>query len=87
MSESKSAKPRYKTTNWAAYNAALKARGSLPSWLNKDMRWYALASDCRGRQRVFSDAAIQFCLSFLTAVHRSGAATTEEAGWRPRCIA
>ena len=31
MSESKSAKPRYKTTNWAAYNAALKARGSLQS--------------------------------------------------------
>ena len=63
MSESKSAKPRYKTTNWAAYNAALKARGSLAIWLDKDMQWYAPASGKRGRQHVFSDAAIQFCLS------------------------
>lgn len=29
---------RYKTTNWAAYNAALKARGSLTIWLDKDMQ-------------------------------------------------
>ena len=33
MREAKRAKPRYKTTNWAAYNAALKARGSLTIWL------------------------------------------------------
>lgn len=63
MSEPKSAKARYKTTNWAAYNAALKARGSLTIWLDKDMQWYAPASGKRGRQQVFSDAAIQFCLS------------------------
>jgi hypothetical protein len=63
MTEPKGAKARYKTTNWAAYNAALKARGSLTIWLDKDMRWYAPASGKRGRQRVFSDAAIQFCLS------------------------
>lgn len=63
MSEAKGAKGRYKTTNWAAYNAALKARGSLTIWLDKDMQWYAPASGHRGRQRVFSDAAIQFCLS------------------------
>ncbi len=63
MSEAKGAKDRYKTTNWAAYNAALKARGSLTIWLDKDLQWYAPASGRRGRQRVFSDAAIQFCLS------------------------
>lgn len=62
MSEPKGAK-RYKTTNWAAYNAALKARGLLTIWRDKDMQWYASASGKRGRQRVFSDAAIQFCLS------------------------
>ena len=39
MREAKRAKPRYKTTNWAAYNAALKARGSLTIWL-EDMQWY-----------------------------------------------
>ena len=44
MSESKGARGRYKTTNWAAYNAALKARGSLTIWLDKDMQWYAPAN-------------------------------------------
>ena len=63
MTEAKSTKKRYKTTNWAAYNAALKARGSLTVWLDKDMRWYALPSGKRGRQQIFSEAAIQFCLS------------------------
>ena len=63
MSEPKRAKARYKTPNWAAYNAALKARWSLTIWLDKDMRWYAPASGQRGRQQVFSDGAIQFCLS------------------------
>ncbi|HDR9140973.1 IS5-like element ISBvi8 family transposase [Burkholderia vietnamiensis] len=63
MSESKYPRGKYKTTNWAAYNAALKARGSLTVWLNKDMQWYAPASGKRGRPQRFSDAAIQFCLS------------------------
>jgi hypothetical protein len=63
MTEPKAAKLRYKTTNWAAYNAALKARGSLTIWLDKDMQWYAPASGRRGRQQIFCDAAIQFCLS------------------------
>lgn len=47
-----SRKPRYRTTNWKQYNAALKARGSLSIWLDK-----------RGRSPKFSDAAIQFCLT------------------------
>ncbi len=34
---------RYKTSNWAAYDAALRARGSLTIWLDKDMPWYAPA--------------------------------------------
>ena len=49
---SHSRKPRYRTTNWKQYNAALKARGSLTVWLDK-----------RGRSPKFSDAAIQFCLT------------------------
>lgn len=56
MTEPKGAKTRYQTTNWAAYNAALKARGSF--WLNKDMQWSAPPSGKRGRQRIFSEAAI-----------------------------
>jgi len=55
MSEGKGAKARYKATNLAAYNAALKARGSLTNWLDKDMRWYARANSER--------SAIEFSLT------------------------
>ena len=57
------AKTRCKTTNWATYNTALKARGSLTIWLDKDTQWYAPASGKQGRQRIFSEVAIPFCLS------------------------
>ena len=40
-----------------------QSRGSLTIWLDKDMPWYAPASGKRGRQRIFSEAAIPFCLS------------------------
>lgn len=56
-------KPRYRTTNWKQYNAALKARGSLSVWLDKRMTWFAACSGKRGRSPKFSDAAIQFCLT------------------------
>ncbi|VVT00611.1 transposase (fragment) [Roseovarius sp. EC-HK134] len=54
---------RYYTTNWSVYNSALRKRGSLLIWLDKEMAWYALHEGRRGRPPVFSDAAIQFCLS------------------------
>ena len=63
MSESNWGKRRYRTTNWKAYNAALKARGDLTIWLNQDMQWYATPSTKPGRSKTFSDAAIQFCLT------------------------
>jgi len=54
---------KYRTTNWSAYNAALKSRGSLSIWLDKEMAWFATASGKNGRPATYSDAAIQFCLS------------------------
>ena len=63
MSEVAPSPKRYKTTNWPQYNAALKARGSLTLWLDSDMQWLAAPSGKRGRQHLFSDACIQFCLS------------------------
>lgn len=63
MSESRRPRGKYKTTNWASYNASRKARGSLTVRLGKGMQWHAGASGKRGRQPTFSDAAIQFCLS------------------------
>ena len=47
------AKTRYKTRNWAQYNAALKERGSLTIWLDRDMQWLATPSGKRGRQQIF----------------------------------
>jgi hypothetical protein len=63
MSGSRQPKTRYKTANWTEYNAALKARGLITIWLDKDMQWYAPASGKRGLQQTFTDSAIQLCLS------------------------
>ncbi len=63
MTQEKKTRGQYRTTNWTEYNAALKARGSLSVWLDKEMTWHAVPSGKRGRSQTFSDAAIQFCLS------------------------
>ena len=57
------AKPKYRTTNWKDYNAALKTRDSLLIWLDTDMHWQGSASGKRGRSPTYSEAAIQFCLT------------------------
>lgn len=54
---------RYRTTNWSSYNASLRKRGSLLIWLDKEMTWLASHDWSPGRPAVFSDAAIQFCLT------------------------
>ncbi len=54
---------RYRTTNWSAYNAALRKRGSLLIWLDREMTWLAPHEGRPGRPPVFSEGAIQFCLS------------------------
>lgn len=60
---SKPAPARYRTTNWSEYNAALRRRGSLLVWLDREMEWHASESGRSGRPATFPDAAIQFCLS------------------------
>ncbi|PXF33054.1 transposase [Pokkaliibacter plantistimulans] len=54
----KPASPKYKTTNWKSYNAALKARGSLMIWLDRDMTWLGQPRVQRRRPPVFIYAAI-----------------------------
>ena len=54
---------RYRTTNWSTYNSALRERGSLLIWLDKEMAWHAPLEGRPGRPPVFSNAAMQFCLS------------------------
>ncbi|KGK78134.1 transposase [Thalassobacter stenotrophicus] len=53
----------YKTRNWAEYNHSLKQRGSLLIWFDPEMSWEVEASGRRGRQKTYSDAAIQACLT------------------------
>jgi hypothetical protein len=53
----------YQTLNWPAYNKALKRRGSLTVWFDPDMTWAATPTGKRGRQLIYSDPAIQTCLT------------------------
>ena len=55
--------PPYRTRNWPTYNEALKRRGSLTIWFDPDMAWDALPTGKRGRQPIYSDAAVQTCLT------------------------
>ncbi|MFS0851939.1 IS5 family transposase [Novosphingobium panipatense] len=59
----KPSKPKYRTTNWNAYNEALKRRGSLELWFDPGMAWLLAACGKRGRPQRFSDRAIEFCLT------------------------
>ena len=59
----KLAPARYRVTNWSAYNAALRRRGSLLIWVDREMAWHGSRDGRPGRPPVFSDAAIQFWLS------------------------
>lgn len=60
---SKPTPARYCTTNWSSYSDAFRKRGSLLIWLDKEMTWLAPHEGWPGRPPVFSNAAIQFCLS------------------------
>lgn len=55
--------PKYRTTNWPEYNAALKKRGSLEVWFDPAMAWFAVPDGRPGRPLRFSDSAIGFCLT------------------------
>ena len=55
--------PKYRTTNWPAYNAALRQRGSLDVWFDPEMDWFAPADGRSGRPLRFSAEAIEFCLT------------------------
>jgi hypothetical protein len=54
---------KYRTTNWKAYNEALKPCRSLLIWLDRTMNWHGRGSGKRGRSLPISDEVIQFCLT------------------------
>ena len=55
--------PSCQTRNWPSYDKALKRRGSLTIWFDPAMTREAAPTGKRGRQRDYSDAAIQTCLT------------------------
>jgi IS5 family transposase len=59
----KPASPKYRTTNWSAYNAALKQRGSLEIWFDPGMTWLSAPCGRPGRPMRFSNSAIELCLT------------------------
>src|SRR3954466_10602592 len=64
---------RRKVTNWPAYDASLRQRGSLTIWLTDEAigAWAAEARTTRGGQRGYSAPAILAALT-LRAVFRLG---------------
>src|SRR3954470_21027183 len=71
-------KQRHRVTNWAEYDAALRARGSLTIWFTPEAvaRWRAKARATRGGQPSYSDLAITTALT-LRAVFRLALRQTE----------
>lgn len=50
-------------TNWPAYNAALRRRGSHSIWFDPTMAWHAAKTGKRGHPETSSESAIQTCLT------------------------
>jgi Transposase DDE domain len=71
-------KQRHKVTNWAAYDAALRQRGSLTVWFSEEAiaAWRAVPRTTRGGQPWYSPLAITTGLT-LRAVFRLGLRQTE----------
>src|SRR4051795_4821021 len=71
-------KQRHWVTNWAEYDAALRARGSLTVWFTLEAitAWRAEPRTTRGGQPSYSDLAIATALT-LRAVFRLALRQTE----------
>src|SRR3712207_6564442 len=61
-------KQRHRVTNWAEYDAALRARGSLTLWFTAEAvaAWAAAPRTTRGGQPSYSDLAIATALTLRT---------------------
>jgi hypothetical protein len=65
-------KRRYKVTNWQAYEAGLRQRGSLTIWFTEEAiaAWRAAARTTPGGQARYSDLAIETTLILRTVFHQ-----------------
>jgi len=65
-------KTKYRIKNWSEYNNALKQRGSLTIWVDKNIiaAWYNnKRTGQKGRPVVYSNLAIQCCLTLKMIYH------------------
>jgi hypothetical protein len=71
-------KTQYRLRNWAAYNTALIARGSLTLWVDEEAvrAWRHTGPTQRGAQYVYAEAAIH-CVLTLRAVYHLALRATE----------
>src|SRR5918994_395532 len=62
----------YKVTNWKAYEAGLRQRGSLTIWFSEEAvaAWQAVARTTPGGQARYSDLAIETALILRTVFHQ-----------------
>jgi len=58
-------KEKYRLTNWSAYNAGLKRRGSLTLWLSEDVaqQWYHQGNRQKGGQFIYANDCILLLLT------------------------
>jgi hypothetical protein len=58
-------KEKYKLSNWCEYNESLKKRGSLTIWFEEGTKdnWVYNGKQNPGGQKIYSDVAIEFCLT------------------------
>src|SRR3954470_1054529 len=65
-------KRRYKVTNWQAYEAGLRQRGSLTIWFTEEAiaAWQAAPRTTPGGQARYSDLAIETALILRTVFHQ-----------------
>src|SRR3954462_15855941 len=63
---------RYKVTNWSAYEAGLRKRGSLTIWFSEEAvaAWRAAPRTTPGGQARYSDLAIETVLILRTVFHQ-----------------
>ena len=66
-------KQRHRVTNWAEYDAGLRARGSLTVWFTPEAvaAWVAAPRTTRGGQPSYSDLAIATTLMFRLALRQT----------------
>src|SRR4051794_4140541 len=64
-------RPKRRVTNWAAYNEALRQRGSLTVWFTDDAiaAWKAMPRTTPGGQPHYSDLAITTALTLRAVFH------------------